>query len=232
MLPESRRLRSPARSGLRQPQRHLQATGGLAEAEAAARQSLAIEPASPVNLCNLAAALIGLGEFERASGALLTALALEPNHVASLGNWAGVLRQQGKRIEAIDLGRCAVALDPDYAVAHYNLALALADSGEAEESQQGLSRAIALDSTWADAHFGLAEGYLRRGDFAPGWEEYEWRWRLKEYDWIKAFRIRKSPGGAGRTTATKRSSFVRNRVLATRSSSSATSRLSQRGPGA
>jgi hypothetical protein len=39
-------------------------------------------------------------------------------------------------------------------------------------------RALALDPDLAGAHFQLAEALLARGDFARGWEEYEWRFRL------------------------------------------------------
>ena len=180
-----------------------QQQGRLADAEAAAHQALAIDPTSPNNLCNLGAALIGQGEFERAATALLKALATEPNHVPSLGSLTGVLRQQGKLTEALAAGRRAVNLNPAYAIAQYNLALTLADCGEAEESLKGFERAIALDPNWAEAHFGLAESYLRRGDFVRGWEDYEWRWRLKEYDWIKPFRILEKPRWNGEDIADK-----------------------------
>jgi hypothetical protein len=40
------------------------------------------------------------------------------------------------------------------------------------------SAALAIDPEFPGAHFGIAEASLLRGDFARGWEEYEWRFRL------------------------------------------------------
>jgi hypothetical protein len=49
---------------------------------------------------------------------------------------------------------------------------------ELDEAIASGERAMALDPNFAGAHFGIAEASLLRGDFARGWEKYEWRMKL------------------------------------------------------
>jgi hypothetical protein len=86
-----------------------------------------------------------------------------------------MLRVGGRIDEAARAGKRAVRLRPHDANAHYNLGIVLQELGDLDGSIAALRAAVALAPRHAGAHFELAEALLLRGDFADGWEEYEWR---------------------------------------------------------
>ena len=82
-----------------------------------------------------------------------------------------------RRWRAIDR---AIALKPDYAEAYYNRGNALRELHRHAEAMDSFERAIALKPDHASAHWNLADCRLLLGDFALGWQEYEWRWKLDQ----------------------------------------------------
>ena len=46
-------------------------------------------------------------------------------------------------------------------------------------------RSLALKPDYAHAHWNLADCRLMLGDFAQGWQEYEWRWKLEQRDFAQ-----------------------------------------------
>jgi Flp pilus assembly protein TadD len=181
----------------------LKETGELEEAEAAALRSLELEPTSPTFLGNLGAVLLDRGDLNRAAAAIEGALAAAPDAPAHLANLCCVLRRQGKAAEAIAAGRRAVAMDPNSVPAQFNLAFALGENGEAEESFLRYQRVATLAPDLPDVHFALAQALLRRGDFENGWDEYEWRWRMKDYEWIQGLTIVQKPKWDGEDISDK-----------------------------
>jgi tetratricopeptide (TPR) repeat protein len=158
--------------------------GRLDEAETACRRAVAIDPASPRTLCNLGIVLLDQGKLEQAAGVLRNALAIEPDNHWSLANLIVVLERQENFEEAVVLGRRAIALRPDFMLAQFNLAVSLRRHGALDESIAAFTRVVALEPSQAEAHFSLGQLFLLRGDFARGWEEFEWRLMMKDYEWI------------------------------------------------
>jgi len=64
--------------------------------------------------------------------------------------------------------------------AFYNRANALMDLRRYEDALKDYGRVIALRPDNAEAHLNEAVCRLMLGDFAKGWEHYEWRWKTKE----------------------------------------------------
>jgi hypothetical protein len=56
--------------------------------------------------------------------------------------------------------------------------------GRFNEAIAAFTRVVTLEPNLAEARYLLAQLHLARGDLARGWEEYEWRWKLREYEWI------------------------------------------------
>jgi hypothetical protein len=156
---------------------HLEA-GRLDEAAAAAAAALAADStdAAAVHLTGVLA--WRRGDAAEAMEALRRASELLGDAAAAgevLRDLCEMLRVGGRIDEAARAGKRAVSLRPHDANAHYNRGIVLQELGDLDGSIAALRAAVALAPRHAGAHFELAEALLLRGDFADGWEEYEWR---------------------------------------------------------
>jgi hypothetical protein len=149
--------------------------GNLAEAIAAFRKSLELNPPQADVHAILGACLIQSRDVNGAMEECRKAIALDPNIAAAHNNLGACLRYLGRHEEAIAACRRALEIRPDYAQALTNLGAALAEFGEVEEATTLHLRALSLDSEMREAHWNLAISLLRSGDLARGFAEYEWR---------------------------------------------------------
>jgi Flp pilus assembly protein TadD len=155
--------------------------GQLDEAIAACRRAIALRPDYPEAHNNLGVALKDKGDFDEAIAACCRAIALRPNYAEAHYNLGNALKDKGQFDEAIAAYRQAVGLKADLAEAHSNLGNALKDKGRFDEAIASYRQAIALSPNLSEAHNNLALALLTRGDLQQGWEEYEWRWKCKEF---------------------------------------------------
>ena len=155
--------------------------GQLDEAIAAYRQALVLTPGFADAHNNLGVAFKDNGQLDEAIAAFRQAIALNPDFADAHFNLGNALRDKGLLDEAIAAYPKAIALTPDFADAHNNLGIVLKDSGRMDEAIATYRQAIGLTPDLADAHFNLALLLLQLGDFRPGWEEYEWRWKTKPF---------------------------------------------------
>jgi tetratricopeptide (TPR) repeat protein len=120
--------------------------GELAQARAMAEAGLALLPDDPTAAMCFAAILHDSADFCGAAGLYQRLLAQDPGTSPELTS--GVLSSLASSLQAA--GRLADAL-PLHA------------------------RAVALTPDSANAHYNYADALLAAGDFAAGWDEYEWR---------------------------------------------------------
>ena len=66
-----------------------------------------------------------------------------------------------------------------YADAHNNLGIALSEMGRFDEAMASYTRCLEQRPNHVDAHMNRALTWLRKGDYAQGWAEYEWRWKKR-----------------------------------------------------
>jgi tetratricopeptide (TPR) repeat protein len=147
----------------------------LDDAIAAHRQAIALRPNFAEAQSNLAAALKDNGLLDDAIAAYRQAIFLRPNYAEAHTNLGNALKDKGRLEEAIAACRQVVALYPNSPEAHSNLGTALQDHGLLDDAGAAYRQAIALNPNLAEAHYNLSLLFLARGDFPPGWEEYEWR---------------------------------------------------------
>ncbi|MGD0387896.1 MAG: tetratricopeptide repeat protein [Tepidisphaeraceae bacterium] len=159
----------------------LQSKGRLDEAVASHRQAIRLKPESAEAHSNLGGALKDNGQLDEAVAACRQAIALRGNYAEAHNNLGNALTDKGQLDEAIAACRQAVALKPNLPEAHNNLGNALRDKGQFNEALAAYRQAIVLRPSYAEAHFNLALALLLRGDFQAGWEEYEWRWKCKDF---------------------------------------------------
>jgi tetratricopeptide (TPR) repeat protein len=164
----------------------LQDLGQLDDAVATHRQAIALSPDSPLAACNLGAALRAQGKFDEAAAAFRRALSLQPDYDAALANLGAVLLDQGETEAALTACRHAVAVNPQMVIGLCNLGATYKTVNRLDEAEDAYRRALALRPDFPEAHFCLAQILLLKGDLRSGWPEYEWRWKLAEYSWLKA----------------------------------------------
>ncbi|HXR88639.1 MAG TPA: tetratricopeptide repeat protein, partial [Stellaceae bacterium] len=105
------------------------------------------------------------------------AIALQPAYPEAYNNRANA-RQDLQQFEAAiaDYG-AALAVKPDYAEAYYNRGNARRELRQLDAALADYGTAIALKPDYASAYWNKALISLLRGDFATGFELYEWRWK-------------------------------------------------------
>lgn len=155
-----------------------EAAGRLDEAESLLNHMLAPSADRPRALHLLGIVLFRKGRVEEALARAERAVALMPNASLFRRNLCEMYRKTRRFDEALAAGRRAVELEPNDIHAHHNLGVLHYHRLELESAIQCGEAALKLDPDMPGAHFGIAEAALLQGDFARGWEEYEWRFKL------------------------------------------------------
>ncbi|MBS0558542.1 MAG: tetratricopeptide repeat protein [Proteobacteria bacterium] len=93
-------------------------------------------------------------------------------------NIAELYRVLGRLDDAIGAARRATRLAPADPLCLQNQAIIHYHRLELGEALDCSARALAIAPALPGAHFARAEALLLRGDWAEGWEEYEWRFRI------------------------------------------------------
>lgn len=151
--------------------------GLLAPALQSLQRALALRPDFPEALNNSGLVLESQGLPEEAIRHLERALALRPDYAEAHNNLGNARKAVGRADDAARSYRRALELRPDYAEAHNNLGQALEAQGQIEAARACFDRALALRPDFAQAHWNKALALLLTGDFAAGWQLYEWRWQ-------------------------------------------------------
>jgi tetratricopeptide (TPR) repeat protein len=152
--------------------------GRPAEAEASFRRVVALDPGNAKAHNNLGRALSLQGRLDEALACYLRALQLDPDQPEANQNYAAMSNDPAARESAIRGFLRQTTADPTDARAFANLASVYAGSGRHGEALASLERAIAIDSEYAEAHYSRGTLLLATGDYAEGWKEYQWRWRI------------------------------------------------------
>lgn len=155
--------------------------GLFEDAESHLRRAIALVPDYPDGLSNLAVVLDELQRPDEALDLLDRALAINPDHIESNNNRGNILRDMDRFDEALACFETALRLFPGYGDAYVNLGLALQSMGRQDDAVATLRRGLKILPENPDLHWNLALTLLQIGDYAAGWEEYEWRWRMPKF---------------------------------------------------
>ncbi|MCW3476014.1 tetratricopeptide repeat protein [Limobrevibacterium gyesilva] len=115
--------------------------------------------------------------FEPAVASLRRAIAADPGHARAHLTLGNALLDRDDAAAAETHLRAAVALAPELPEAHASLGFLLAGAGRLDEAVAACDAAIRLRPEFAHAHWNRGCAHLLAGDFAPGWEDFEWRKR-------------------------------------------------------
>ncbi len=151
-----------------------------AEAEQAARQAVRLKPELAEGHSNLAAALIEQKRFAEAAAPCGEALRLNPRLPEAHANRGDICAWFGQDQEALREYELGLALRPASAELLNKRGFALEQLGRWDEALTCYEEAIRLKPDFAEARTNRAMAWLRKGDLARGFQEYEWRFRRRD----------------------------------------------------
>jgi hypothetical protein len=123
--------------------------------------------------------LHGAGQYEEAIEAGRRALALTPDDPIVHNGIGANLSSLGRASEAVDAYRRALAINPNYYECWANLAHAQQLLLRLDEAADSYRHALGIQYDYPQAQCAAGMLALLRGDFANGFTQFEWRWRLK-----------------------------------------------------
>jgi Flp pilus assembly protein TadD len=158
----------------------LRAQGRAEEAVECCQRALALSPDSPELHNNLGTALKAVGSLDAAADSFRAAIAWRPDYADAYYNLANTLVMSRRLDEGEAVYRRAVELAPRDCETYNNLGALLRLSGKLSEAEACFETALACRNDSVEAHHNRAVLRLLLGDFAQGWLEYEWRWRMPD----------------------------------------------------
>lgn len=158
----------------------LQAMGRREDALAGYRRAIEARPGYAEAYNNSGVLLRDMRRFDEALSMLARAAELNPQYAEAFNNQGNVLRDLGRYGEAVRSYEQALRLRPDSA-AWNNLGVAQQDLQRWDEALASYARAVQLRPDYADAHRNEGLCRLLIGDFAEGWNRYEWRWHTAQF---------------------------------------------------
>lgn len=154
--------------------------GNLPQAEHICREILKVQPDNADICNNLGLILTRKGQPDDAILYYKKAIRLDPTLVDAYYNLGIIFQDKMQLGEAIEYYSKALRLDPVLIDAHYNMGIAFRDVMKINEAIACYKNAIQLDPNFTFAHFNLSLALLLSGNFREGWEEFKWRWKIKE----------------------------------------------------
>ena len=154
--------------------------GQLDEALACCMRAVALKPDDVELLLNAADLRQATKDFQGAVELYDAALRLAPRHALALRCKSAALLSQGDIPRAIECARLARERDPQDPAGCNNLGLALQAAGRHDEALDVFAQALSLAPDNAAAQMNSAICNLVRGDFADGFQRYEWRWQASK----------------------------------------------------
>ena len=154
--------------------------GRLDEAVASYRKALGINPDYAEAHSNLGNTLHEQGRLDEAVASYRKTLAIKPDLAGAHSNLGNAFTDLGRLDDAVASYHKALALAPNFPEAHSNLGTALKELGRFEDAAASYHQALAIEPDFPEAHEYLGRLRLMMGSFQDGWEDYAWRWRVKD----------------------------------------------------
>lgn len=145
-------------------------------------KALAVQPRNAPFHSDRGNALQALERFDAAVASYDRAIAIKPDFALAYYNRGNALRALKRFDAALESYDRATELKPYLAEACYNRGLALQELGRLDDAIASYDRAILIEPDKAEAYVDKSLALLAKGDLLAGWELYEWRWKLKDFE--------------------------------------------------
>jgi tetratricopeptide (TPR) repeat protein len=153
--------------------------GMLDEAVVTYRRAIGLKPDLPETHFNLGVTLYDQHKLDEALASYERAIALKSDYAEALNNRGSVLLELDRLDEALASYDAAITLRPGFAEALSNRGDAFLKLKRVDEAFASFDAALACAPQFAQARFNRSIALLLCGDYARGWEEYEWRWQVE-----------------------------------------------------
>ena len=143
-------------------------------------RALQLRPDHPEVLNNRGTVLRELRRWDESARDYRRALSLRPDYPEALSNLGLALKEMNRPEEALASCDRALELRPDYPEAANNRGFVLHDLRRWDEALASYQRAIDSRPDYAEPRWNMALLQLLRGEYARGWELFEWRWKTED----------------------------------------------------
>ena len=120
-------------------------------------------------------------QFDEAIKAYKEILNDDPENVNILYHLGVALSDTEQWDDAIGYLQQTIELQNNHAEAHNSLGHAYAGKLDFDRAISSYEAAITADQKYATAHFNRGCVKLKKSDYAEGWKEYEWRWKMPSF---------------------------------------------------
>ena len=152
----------------------------LEGAERCLKIAAELKPTSVEAIAALGEVAMKRRHFWDAESLFRKSLNLRPLSSLVMNNLGSALKEQGRVAESIPLYLEAAERAPNEPSIAFNLGCAHGVLGETGEAIRWYDRATDLKPDYAEAHANKSLLLLASADFVNGWEEYEWRFKIKD----------------------------------------------------
>ncbi len=156
------------------------------------RKALQLKPDMSEAYNNLGNVLKNQGDFDGAIENYRHIIRLNPELAEGHYNLGSTYRLAQNTESAIRHLKAALQLKPDYAEAFNNLGLAYKNQGDLERAIINFTQAVKFSPRLAEAYWNRSFCHLLAGNFAEGWQDFEWRFALSARKTIYPHRLKKA----------------------------------------
>ncbi|MBT6434830.1 MAG: tetratricopeptide repeat protein [Deltaproteobacteria bacterium] len=150
------------------------------KAVAACKSAVELDSGNMQALMNLGSAHLAAGDWQNAKAVYQGALGLFPGESEIHFNLGTAWLEGNELDEARSALQRAVALDRESFQAWVNLGAVRKRLGDFEGSREAYAKAVGLDPDEPRAQWNLSLAELSDGDYARGWDRYEWRQQVED----------------------------------------------------
>jgi len=145
------------------------------------RKVLTISPGFPDAGLSLGHCLHQMGEYQEALQVYDRQLALTPNSPVLWNNRGNALLELREYEDAASSYLFALDFFPDLHDARVALASCYQSMGKIDKAMEACQTVLTSAPDHAEAHWNRALLLLLKGEYAEGWQEYEWRWQKRAF---------------------------------------------------
>ena len=144
------------------------------------KKTIELYPHIPYAYSNIGRILKEIEKLDEAEEYLRKAINLKSDYEDAYLNLGIVLNEQCIYDEAAFYTKKAVQIRANFTEAHISLSNIYYNLGDLAKAEEHAREAIRIDDNSAKAHRNLSHILIKKEQFAEGWKEYEWRWKVKD----------------------------------------------------